>query len=165
MWRNPMISCDSGSSLTSVNMVTNSHCVSVCGRRIDPDARCTCVVGVGSEGQSPSVLCSASERSSGEDGGQSPQPLRDSGGVCCHGTGKRWVGGWVGGLCFSGDVCLDLNVSILSSDRVQISTRSASSPGRTGSTPSRSASTALTSPGVLSGCGSGGRGRRENPVW
>lgn len=54
---------------------------------------CVCLtsVGVWPEGESPSILCSAPQWCTGQDGGQSPQPLRCSGGMCRHRAGKRSV--------------------------------------------------------------------------
>lgn len=58
------------------------------------DCVCVCVstmTGVRSEGESPSILCSASQRSAGQADGKGPQPLRSSGGVRRHRAGKRSV--------------------------------------------------------------------------
>lgn len=52
---------------------------------------CPTSLGVGSKGESPSVLCSSSQRCTGQDDCQGPQPLRRSGGMRCHRAGKRSV--------------------------------------------------------------------------
>lgn len=58
----------------------------LCIKRVCPTS-----LGVWSEGESPSILCGAPERSAGQDGCQSPQPVWSSGGVCRHWAGERSV--------------------------------------------------------------------------
>ena len=60
-------------------------------KRLSTDRVRPTSAGVWPEGESPSILCGASEWSAGEDGGQGPQPLWCSGGVCRHRAGERFV--------------------------------------------------------------------------